>query len=87
MDEQTTETLKDTAEMHANRDEVRAGIPLLASMLIAGLLAALAVRRLLSGGIVEWTAMIGVFIITAHSTGIVYNWAYSRLQPWGEDSE
>lgn len=71
--------------MHAQRDEVRAGIPLLLTMLIAGLLAALAVRSVLDGGLVEWVAMIGVFAVVAHSTGNVYGMAYSRLRGDGRE--
>lgn len=87
MDKQTTDGLKDQARMHASRDEVQAGIPLLLTMLAAGLVAALAVRSALSGGIVEWIAMIGVFAVTAHTTGIVYSMAYSRLRARGDGGE
>jgi len=86
MDEQT-EALKDTARMHAERDEVKAGIPLLATMLAAGVAGALIARSVLSGGLVEWIAMIGVFAVVAHATGIIYSFAYSKLRPRGDGNE
>lgn len=85
MDEQTTDGLKDTARQHADREEVRAGIPLFFAMLVAGILGALAARSVLNGGLVEWIAMIAVFVVTAHITGTVYGWAYSKLR--GDGSE
>lgn len=85
MDEPTNDGLKDTAHHHAQREDVRAGIPLLLTMLIAGLAAALAVRSVLSGGLVEWIAMLGVFAVTAHVTGIVYGWLDSTLRHRGDE--
>lgn len=87
MDEHTTDGLKDTARQHANRDEVRAGIPLLFTMVTAGLLAAYAAHPYLPGEIAKWTATIGVFCIVAHVTGIVYSWTYSTLRARGEDDD
>lgn len=87
MDDQTTDGLKDTARMHADRDEVQSGIPLLLSMLAAGVLGALAVRSVLSGGIVEWTAMLGAFAVGAHATGIVYSMVYSKVRTEGDGGE
>lgn len=85
MDDQTTDGLKDTARAHAQRDEVKAGIPLLATMLVAGVLAAYAARSVLSGGWVELVAMSGVFAVTAHATGTVYGMAYSQVRGGGRD--
>ena len=88
MDDQPTSSgLKDTARMHANRDEVRAGIPLLFTILAAGIAGALAARNALSGGVVEWIGMIGVAVVAAHSAGTLYSVAYSRLHSRGDDSE
>lgn len=85
MDDQTTDGLKDTARMHAHRDEVRAGIPLLVTMLAAGLTAAYTVHPLIPGGIAKWTATIGVFGITAHVTGTIYGIAHSKLRGGGDE--
>lgn len=87
MDENTTtsEGLKDTARMHAQRDEVRAGLPLLFSMAVMGLLGALGARIVLDGGIVEWIAIVGVFAVTAHATGVVYGIAHSKVRGVGDD--
>lgn len=87
MDKQTTSALKDTARQHAERDDVRAGIPLLATMLAAGVAGAYAARSVVSGGWVEWVAMIGVFAVTAHATGVLYSMVYRRLRPLGDSDE
>lgn len=87
MDDATNQGLKDTARQHANRDEVRAGIPLLFTMVTAGLLAAYAAHPYLPGEIAKWMATIGVFGIVAHATGIVYSWAYSILRARGDDDD